>query len=157
MTLSTQHSALSTQRGGFTLLEVMIAVVILGTAMLVLMEGLAGSLNAVDSIRNTNTATELLTIKLAELQQQEDLSEGSEEGDFEETQPGFSWQTEIALSPDLVDLYNVKITVSWTERGQRASDSIETYIYRASDAPKTFGSITRKAGQPAQPGVRPQR
>jgi type II secretion system protein I len=140
----------------FTLLEVVIAVVILGAAMLVLMEGLAGSLNAVDSIRNTNTATELLAIKLAELQQQQDLEEGSEEGDFEETQPGFKWSTEIELSPDLTDLYDVKITVAWTEHGQTASDSIETYLYRAYNSPKTFGSVARKPGQ-TQPGVRPQR
>src|SRR5258708_6261001 len=110
----------SRRQHAFTLLEVMIAIVILAAAMLVIMEGISRSLNAVDSIRNTNTATELLTVKLAELQQQQDLEEGSEEGDFEETQPGFKWSTEIALSPDLTDLYDVKITVSWTEHGQTA-------------------------------------
>lgn len=144
------------RRNAFTLLEVLIAIVILAAAMLAIMEGISRSLNAVDSIRNTNIATELLGIKLAELQQQSTLEEGGEDGEFEETHPGFTWSTEIMLSPDFIDLYNVKITVAWTERGQPASESIETLLYRASDAPKTLGSITKKAGQ-TQPKVRQPR
>jgi type II secretory pathway pseudopilin PulG len=132
--------------GGFTLLEAMLAVVILGAAMLAIMEGLSHSLNAIESIKNYNTATELLGMKLAEVDQLTVLEEGVEDGDFEEYHPGFTWIREIVAS-ELTDLYEVRITVNWTEHGTAASDSIATYLFRASDAPRKLGDATKKVGE----------
>jgi len=159
--LAATNSAFILRRSSaFTLLEVLIAVIILAGAMLWLLTSLAENFNQVEAIRNTNTATELLALKLAELQQLENLETGSQDGDFEETHPGFSWITEIEPDPELTDLYAVKITVSWTERGQTASDSVQTMMYRASEEPKNISSITKKLGQgqgQTRPLARPHR
>lgn len=127
----------------------MIAVVFLGAAMLTLMLGMTASLNAVESIHNYNVAAELLSIKLAEVEQKVTLEEGAEEGEFDEAHPGFTWQTEIIAS-DLKDLYEIRLTVQWSERGQEVSDSITTYLYRASQQPQKLGEVTKKPGEASQ-------
>ena len=124
----------------------MLAVVILGAAVLVLMEGLSRSLNAVESIKNYNTATELLAMKLADIEKLETLEEGNDDGDFEETHPGFTWTTEIASS-ELTDLYEVRVMVFWNEHGQEASDSITTYIYRQSEERRRLSEATKRPGE----------
>ena len=133
---------------GFTLLEVILAVMILGAAMLAIMEGLAKSLNAVESIRNQNTAIELLSVKMADLEKLDTLEEQSQDGDFEEAHPGFTWNTDIT-STEMQDLYEVHVTIFWKEHGQEASDSVTSYLYRPSEATRRLSEATRKPGQPA--------
>ena len=134
----------------FTLLEVVLAIVIMGAAMLAIMQGIAQCLNSVESIRNHGTARELFSNKLAELELREELEEGYEDGDFEETHPGFAWSTEVSPT-DYPDLYQVRIRIEWTEQGQVVSHSVETYKHLPSDQPRRLGETTRRPGEPQTP------
>jgi len=137
------------RQSGFTLLEVMIAAVVLGVAMLTLMLSLTASLEQVESIRNYNTARGLLSMKLAEIEQNTELEEMMEDGEFE-NHPGFTWEYEVTET-ELNDLYEVVVTVRWTERGEEVSEEIVTFLYRSMERPRKLGDATRKPGQPAQP------
>ena len=149
-----QESVLRRHHSAFTLLEVMLAVMILGMAMLAIMEGLSKSLNAVDSIRNENTAMELLSVKMADLEKVETPEEGTQDGDFEETHPGFTWTTAIT-STEMQDLYEAHLSVLWTEHGQEASESIVTYLYRASEQTRSLSEATHKPGEsPKNPRIK---
>lgn len=114
--------------------------------MLAIMQGMAQCLNAVESIRNSNTARELFSIKLAEFDQLEELEEGYLDGDFEETHPGFAWSTEL-LPTDYTDLYLARVTVRWTEQGHEVSSTIETYLHRHSEVARRLGEATRRPGE----------
>lgn len=131
----------------------MLAIVILSTAMLAIMEGLSRSLNAVESIRNTHIALELLSMKLGELYLVEELEESEEEGDFEEVRPGFRWTQSIEAT-EQTDLYLVRISILWNEQGREVAESVETYQYRMSEGARRLSEEARRPGN--TPGAAPR-
>lgn len=89
-----RNSAIQSRSGGFTLLEVMASVVIIGVAMTVIMTDRNESVRRVVVTDNMRTATMLAQQKTGEILLGLENSTG---GEFEEY-PGFSWSIEEASS-----------------------------------------------------------
>ena len=114
---------LVTGKGGFTLLEVMIAISILAIAFATLFGSQSRSLsNATETLFNTH-APMLASLKLAELESGV-ISSGEISGDFGEDFPGYGWEMVVedaglytieALADLEVPIKKVILTISWSE------------------------------------------
>ncbi|MBL4632293.1 MAG: type II secretion system protein [Kofleriaceae bacterium] len=106
--------------GGFTLIEVMIALAILAGMLTVLLRGAAGNVAATQRSRMMTAATELARGKMYDIEEdllhngfQPDLQE--DEGDFEEEGwPQISWKSEI----EKVELPNAEALGGFGEDGE---------------------------------------
>ena len=109
------------RRGGFTLLEVLVAFVILSVSLVALMRGFSSGLGAVGAAGDYRTAVLLVRSKIDEIGPVFELTEGRHGGTFEN---GYEWQAEIAAydlgyaPPFPVLGYLVTVTVEW--QGDRA-------------------------------------
>lgn len=118
-----------TKDSGFTLLEVMIAIAILGISVVLTMQLFAGALSSTALSRHYTEATFLARHKLEELGLDDQLKSGNQSGDFEGDYEKYSWQAEVspfalpqpiemneeAARPELLQ---IKLLVSWEERGK---------------------------------------
>jgi len=120
---------------GFTLLEVVVAMAILGMGLTVIIELFSGGLRLGRASEEYTKATNYARIKLEEIGSQQDLVEGTEEGELEEA---FRWQVSvkkidilpIEKNPDFkppVELFQVKISILWKSGSKERSTSIESY------------------------------
>jgi general secretion pathway protein I len=101
---------------GFTLIEVLLAIVILTTGLVLVFEGFSVGLRAASIADKETTATLVAQRLIADLETQEALSVGTEEGEYEEDYPGYRWRLEIQESADGISgLYEVQMTVTWTQ------------------------------------------
>jgi prepilin-type N-terminal cleavage/methylation domain-containing protein len=69
---------------GFTLLEILLAISILGVALTVIMQQFSAGLRIGHTSRTYTTATAYAKQKLEEFQLEEEMEEGEEAGDFED-------------------------------------------------------------------------
>ena len=108
-------------RGGFTLLEVMIAFAILAVTLAALMQAFSQGLRSLDVAEDYATATMLARSKMAEIGPIIPIEEGEHTGDYEN-----GWQWRVILFPyagedgstgELEDLrlYDVQIAVERDE------------------------------------------
>jgi general secretion pathway protein I len=88
------QSAIRNSQRGFTLLEVMVAVVILGLGLTVVFELFSGGLKSVEISNDYSNAVILANKKMGELSIKEALKIGKEEGDFPE-EDNYKWEVEI--------------------------------------------------------------
>ncbi len=98
---------------GFTLIEILIALVILSGAALLLLQARSGNTHRIDKVQSYYKAVHLLKKKMTELEM-DWMASGfssipdSEEGDFE-SEKNFSWsvQTQAMEVPDLQNSMNL--------------------------------------------------
>ena len=100
---------------GFTLLEVLIAVVILGSSLAVLLGSVNRNLVLVSDSKNLSIAKMLAQNKMAEIELEgyPDLKE--EEGEFEDY-PGFKWYlsvTPLNITALETDIRVVRMLITW--------------------------------------------
>lgn len=109
--------------GGFTLLEVMIAVAIMAIALTALYGSQSRSLSYATEARFYTVATSLAELKLAELQA--GLFEpAGESGDFGEMFPGYHWRISaeevflhdyVASAPAWKKLRKIDLSIEWSD------------------------------------------
>jgi len=112
---------------GFTVLEVMVALAILGSAFTMLLAAHASAVRTEGAAQRLMTGT-LLARQILTTTEVEGVPElGGDRGDFGEGFPEYSWERTVldpnlpvdlplSISPD--NLREVHITVTWPERGQ---------------------------------------
>lgn len=114
------------RQGGFTLIEVMIALAIMAGMLTLLLRGAAGNVASTDRARMMTAATELARNKMYDIEEellhngfQPDVQE--DEGDFEEEGwPQIKWKTEIAK----IELPNAEALSGFDgEDGEEGEDS----------------------------------
>jgi general secretion pathway protein I len=110
---------------GFTLIEVLAAMVLMAIVLPVTMQALSVSLAAASSARHTTEASGLAQEKLNELISTDQLN-ANPSGDFGTDHPGYRW--EISSTDRDYNLTEVSIHVSWLERGQQKSLSLSTLV-----------------------------
>ena len=119
---------------GFTLLEIVVAMAILGIGLVILIELFGGGLRLGRTSQEYTKAAGYARIKLEEISLAATLAEGVQEGEFDND---FRWQTEVKkvdLLPPLeteyrppVDFYRVRLEVLWQSGLRDRSAEFETY------------------------------
>ncbi|HET6518572.1 MAG TPA: prepilin-type N-terminal cleavage/methylation domain-containing protein [Geminicoccaceae bacterium] len=115
---------------GFTLIEVLIAFVILALALGALLPGFSTGLRGLDTADDYATAALLAESRLAAVGREEPLEEGTTAGEFDDR---FRWRLDVTALPGAdpdgvlpVLPYGVVLTVSWDARDDERSVVIET-------------------------------
>jgi len=131
-------------RGGFTLIEVLIALAILGIGLSVIVELFAGGLRSVKISEEYVKATWYGKGKMEEVLSAKDFVEGATEGSFDSP---YSWTLDVKkMSPSVgqgkedealpVDLYQIVLKVTWPSgKGQRTLEleSLRAYEKKEED------------------------
>ena len=128
---------LSTQKG-FTLLEILLAIVILGVSLTVIMQQFSAGLRIAHTSKTYTTAISYAKQKLEEFQLQEEIEETEESGDFDD---GYSWRVTIVPYEDYLEeegededlfellpleMYRLDSVVSWMEGDKEKSVLLST-------------------------------
>ncbi len=134
-------------QSGFTLLEVMVAIVILGLGLTVVFELFSGGLKSVEISNDYSNAVILANKKMGELSLKEKLDVGKEMGDFSEEE-SYKWEVEIipykvgeetdkeiaspsARNDNPIKIYRLDVRVFWktglTEKDVRLT-SLRTFM-----------------------------
>ena len=120
---------------GFTLIEVVVAMAILGIGLIVIIELFSGGLRLARTSIEYTQAVNYARMKMEEMGVKQTMEEGSDGGEFDET---FRWQVETKKVDILpaqtgtdykppVDLFQVKVNVFWKSGSKERSTTLETY------------------------------
>jgi general secretion pathway protein I len=120
---------------GFTLIEVIIALAILGIALTVIIELFSGGLRLGRVSQEYTQAMNFASLKMEEIVTQKTIEAGEDEGEFDKI---FRWQTGIEKVDILpydkgtefkppVDFFHIRVKVLWTSGSKERSASIESY------------------------------
>src|SRR4051794_220177 len=123
---------ISVRRAGFTLVEVLATLVLIGIVIPVALKGVSVAVNAASHAKHQAAAATLAESKLSEMIAQGDWSFGAGSGDFGTDWPGYQWSCTTANPDPNVNVTEVTVTVTWTERGQLRDVSVATFIYAGS-------------------------
>ena len=125
-----RHSALRTAHSAFTLLEVMLAVAIVGTALFGIAMAIGRCMAAAKAIDYHTTAHVLLEEKMQEFSVETNFVAGVTSGDFGEVAPGFEWKRDVELDDSQVEnLYRQIIAVSWQDRGRLQDVTVSGMLF----------------------------
>ncbi len=119
---------------GFTLIEVVIALAVLGVGLVVIIELFSGGLRLGKTSVEYTRAVEYARLKLEEVTLADQLVEGEETGEFDKD---FQWSVGItkvdllppAKEPDFkppVEVYQIKVAVTWKSGLRERSTELET-------------------------------
>jgi len=123
------------KKQGFTLLEVLVAMAILGVGLIVIIELFSGGLRLGRTAEEYTRAVGYARMKLEEISLAKTLEEGIEEGEFDRE---YRWQVEVKkvdlLPPGKetsyqppVALYWVRIEVLWKSGIRERTTALESY------------------------------
>jgi len=105
---------------GFTLLEVIVAMVVVVSGLVLISQAFSTGLRAVRVSDNTTLINMLAEQKIAELELQTFSTLQSTSGDFGSDYPGILWQEDVATTT-LDNLRQVTLTITWTENNATRS------------------------------------
>ncbi len=126
---------------GFTLIETVIALAILGIGLTLIIELFSGGLRLARTSEEYTKAMGFARMKLEEIISQQNIEEGTVEGEFDDT---FRWQMS-AKKMDLlpvekgsdfkppVELFQVRVDVLWKSGAKERSATIESYKVNKSE------------------------
>ena len=125
----------STQKKGFTLIEVVVALAILGVGLTVIIELFSGGLRLGRASMEYTKAVNYARTKMEEITMKPAVEEGTEEGESDDK--AFRWQVGVKkvdlLSIDNsidykppIQLFQVKIDVFWKSGSKEKSTSVES-------------------------------
>lgn len=121
----------SISRRGLTLIEVLLAVVILGIGSGVLLLATARCIAIISKSRHYTTAQRLILQVGAEHPLNRAAVEtGTESGTFDD-EDGYRWEREIKEpeNENRKGLYTVRTRVSWSDRGRDSFEEVITWFY----------------------------
>jgi len=98
-------------RGGFTLLEVMIAMAILAITLVTIYQSQSQSISMAADARFLTTASLLAQSQMALIDAVDSRAVVSTNGDFGDDFPGYTWQVEVSAVEELPLLKRITITV----------------------------------------------
>jgi general secretion pathway protein I len=114
---------------GFTLLEVMIAIAVLGVAMLALLSLHDTNLQSVIRGQELSTASSLAQSLMTNAEMERVPMIGSTQGDFQRLFPGayrnFRWQRSVEMSAMFPDIRKVQVVVFYGPRFRRNFSLVE--------------------------------
>ncbi|MCS6863129.1 MAG: type II secretion system GspH family protein [Abditibacteriales bacterium] len=115
------------RQSGFTLLELMVALVILALGIVGLMRAVSQGMAATAQIRDVTTATTLAQMKMEELASHIADLPAESRGDFGDEAPEFSWRA-VAEETDIAGLKKITVFVFWQRGNRQQSVTLETCV-----------------------------
>ena len=120
---------------GFTLIEVVIALAILGVGLTVIIELFSGGLRLGRASKEYTKAVNYAQMKMEEILLKQQVEEGVEEGKFDDT---FRWEIGVKKVDILpvekdrdfnppAEFFQVKINIIWKSGSKERSTTIESY------------------------------
>ena len=120
--------------GGFTLLEVVVAMAILGLGLVAIMELFSSGLRLARLSEDYSKAVSLARTKMEEVRIADQLAEGEEQGEFDKY---YRWKVGVKKVEmfaaeqkefqTLVELYQIQVSVIWGAGPGERSAIFETY------------------------------
>lgn len=104
-------------RAGFTLLEAIVAVAIMGIGLVAVMEAYSASMRLSLQDEYLTTATFLASGKMDEVLKEPYVTPGADEGDFGDEFADFTWTVDTADS-QIEGLETITVTVKWNVAGR---------------------------------------
>lgn len=123
---------MSRRAGGFTLIEVIVAMVVAVAAFSVLAQGFTTGGQASVASQHATKAATLATRVLTELETGELAADASASGRFQE-EPDFSWS--VSSDVDEPGLRLLTVTVTWTERAETRTYELVRLLRERTQAP----------------------
>ncbi len=123
---------LTAARCGFTLVEVILAVAILGIGLTVLVASASRCLAVIHSVRVYEDARNLLArVEVEHPVLEKELEEGTEGGAFSDPFARYRWERTVALADpnSEVRLFEVSTRIYWSERGRDRYEEVVTFVY----------------------------
>jgi len=123
---------IQTRQRGFTLIEVLAALLLMAIVLPSVMKGISVATQAASSARHRTEAAGLAQAQLAEIVASQQWQNGNLSGDFGAQWPGYSWKATVAAWPlDNTDLNidELDLEVSWIDRNQPNSVTMSTLVY----------------------------
>lgn len=120
------------REGGFTLVEVLVAMVVTVAALTILAQGFAEGGRASAASQKATRAAILAGEILAELETGELAADASASGKFDE-EPDYSWV--VKSDEDEPGLRLLTVTVSWTERSEKREYVLSRLLRERTAAP----------------------
>jgi general secretion pathway protein I len=121
----------TTRQSGFSLVEVMVAILILAIAVAGLTGGITTALGSSKESELQTTAALLAAGQIETLRAEGDLTDGETDGDFGQGLPLYRWkQTITASQPD--GLHEVDVVVEDARSGKEIYD-LKTLLFEAPD------------------------
>lgn len=118
------------QNSGFTLLEIVIALGLIATALMAVFRLQAQNLDLQSEAKFITVANQLARERIARIQASDTLSEGETSGDFGEDYPEYTYREEISEMPDMEELYKIRLSVLLEREVVVKNLSLETYLFR---------------------------
>jgi general secretion pathway protein I len=120
---------------GFTLIEVVVALAILGVGLTVIIELFSGGLRLARTSEEYTKAMSYAQMKMEEIATQQDIEEGIKEGEFDNT---FRWKVgvkkvdilPVEKNPEFkppVELFQIRVNILWKSGSKERSASIESF------------------------------
>lgn len=118
-------------KAGLSLVEVMIAVLIMGVGISSMVAAATKSLAVANKAREYETVRRLIGQVDLEIDiDLEEIKEGVESGRFVSPYSDYSWKREIEeLEGEALGMFLVKTSVSWSDRGKTVTEEVQTYIH----------------------------
>lgn len=143
-------------RAGLTLIETLLAMVILGVALAVLVASAGQALGVVRRARHFETARHLMDIVELEnpVPDLEEAAGQTETGGFDAPYDAYAWERTVEPTFDSLDeetgYYVIRTRIRWSERGRDAYEEFATGVYAPSQvesvAPDTAEAAEAEAG-----------
>jgi prepilin-type N-terminal cleavage/methylation domain-containing protein len=124
------------RRAGFTLIEVLVTLLLIGIVLPAMMHGITLAMHAGDAARHRNDATQLAKSQLAQLVSGTQWASTTNlSGDFSPDWPGYQWKATVQpwdQDTTGMSIQQIDLTVSWQERGGTESLTLTTLAYQRS-------------------------
>ncbi len=121
---------MSKDKNGFTLVETIVATVLLSFSVLALAAGATRAMSNTKLNRQREVAASLADQQLVMIDKmgvEEFILLGQTEGVFEDYRPTYTWT--VVTESDIIDyLYLVRVIISWNERKKNYSVAVDTML-----------------------------
>ena len=116
---------------GFTLLEVMIALAIIGTALVACLGLTNRCIHSHEQVQRITTATMLAQHKMSELEavsRRGELDSSDQQGMWEKPYSQYRWQVAYTDTP-ISGVQQVSVSILWGERKRNKEVSIDSFLF----------------------------
>jgi general secretion pathway protein I len=135
---------------GFTLLEVLVAMAILATAFVILLEAHSASVRLSDNSRRLTVASALARDVMTEFEMNGYPEIGMQQGNFEEwypmMYPEYTWEIEVIESMFWGNVREVYAKVIWMEGDQPRSVEIANFVAAMNEEEQDIAASTGSGG-----------